>query len=84
MKVRAERNGQVHLLPNPMAKVTYRGVSYDTTERKTEELATSEMTYRGVKYNRINELGMIRRQMIQKNNRHETSLHNAGKKMIKH
>ena len=33
-----------------MAQVTYRGVKYDTNDRKQESCAKSEMTYRGVKF----------------------------------
>ena len=33
-----------------MAKVTYRGVQYDTDNRKQETCKKSEMTYRGVKF----------------------------------
>ena len=35
---------------NPMAQVTYRGVKYDTNDRKQESCVKSEMTYRGVKF----------------------------------
>ena len=35
---------------NPMAQVTYRGVMYDTNDRKQESCVKSEMTYRGVKF----------------------------------
>ena len=33
-----------------MAQVTYRGVKYDTNERKQSTSAKSELTYRGVKF----------------------------------
>ena len=33
-----------------MAQVTYRGVKYDTNERKQTASAKSELTYRGVKH----------------------------------
>ena len=33
-----------------MAQVTYRGVQYDTNERKQTTSAKSELTYRGVKH----------------------------------
>ena len=33
-----------------MAQVTYRGVQYDTNERKQSTSAKSELTYRGVKF----------------------------------
>jgi len=33
-----------------MAKVTYRGVQYDTNERKQSTSSKSELTYRGVKF----------------------------------
>ena len=35
---------------NPMAKVTYRGIKYDTDKRNKQTCAKSEMTYRGVKF----------------------------------
>ncbi len=35
-----------------MAQVTYRGVKYDTTDRKQTVQSKSEMTYRGVKFNK--------------------------------
>ena len=35
---------------NPMAKVTYRGVSYDTDTRKAASSSKSDLTYRGVKH----------------------------------
>ena len=34
-----------------MAKVTYRGVEYDTDSRKSNTSIKSELTYRGVKHN---------------------------------
>ena len=33
-----------------MAQVTYRGVKYNTNDRKQESCTKSEMTYRGVKF----------------------------------
>ena len=33
-----------------MAQVTYRGVQYDTNERKQSTSSKSELTYRGVKH----------------------------------
>jgi len=33
-----------------MAKVTYRGVVYDTNDRKQESCNKSELTYRGIKF----------------------------------
>ena len=33
-----------------MAQVTYRGVKYDTNDRKPTAQSKSEMTYRGVKF----------------------------------
>ena len=33
-----------------MAQVTYRGVKYNTNDRKQESCVKSEMTYRGVKF----------------------------------
>ena len=35
-----------------MAQVTYRGVQYDTNERKQTQPNKSELTYRGVKFNK--------------------------------
>ena len=35
-----------------MAQVTYRGVQYDTNERKQKTSSKSELTYRGVKFNK--------------------------------
>ena len=36
---------------NPMAQVTYRGVKYDTNDRKqTTPPSKTEMSYRGVKF----------------------------------
>ena len=35
-----------------MAKVTYRGVQYDTNERNQTQLQKSELTYLGVKFNK--------------------------------
>ena len=48
------RNGVKSLLlwSKPMAKVTYRGVQYDTNERKQTQSQQSELTYRGVKFNK--------------------------------
>jgi len=39
-----------------MAKVTYRGVQYDTNERKQTQSQKSELTYRGVKYSKADEV----------------------------
>ena len=49
-----EGTGQKSLLlwRKPMAKVTYRGVQYDTNERKQTQSQKSELTYRGVKFNK--------------------------------
>ncbi len=35
---------------NPMAQVTYRGVKYNTNDRKQESCNKSELTYRGIKF----------------------------------
>jgi len=35
---------------NPMAQVTYRGVKYDTNDRKQTTPSKTEMSYRGVKF----------------------------------
>ena len=35
-----------------MAQVTYRGVKYDTTERKQAQSQQVQETYRGVKFNK--------------------------------
>ena len=35
---------------NPMAQVTYRGVKYDTNDRKQTSPSKTEMSYRGVKF----------------------------------
>ena len=35
---------------NPMAQVTYRGVQYDTNERKQVKSQKVQETYRGVKF----------------------------------
>ena len=40
------------LWSKPMAQVTYRGVQYDTNERKQTQSQKSELTYRGVKFNK--------------------------------
>jgi len=47
-----EGTGQKSLLlwSNTMAKVTYRGVSYDTDTRKAKQTQKVEETYRGVKF----------------------------------
>ena len=49
-----EGTGQKSLLlwRKPMAQVTYRGVQYDTNERKQTTSKKSELTYRGVKFNK--------------------------------
>ena len=49
-----EGTGQKSLLlwRKPMAQVTYRGVQYDTNERKQTTSQKSELTYRGVKFNK--------------------------------
>ena len=39
-----------------MAKVTYRGVQYDTNERKQAKPNKSELTYRGVKHSTVDEV----------------------------
>ena len=33
-----------------MAQVTYRGVQYDTNERKQTQSQKSELTYRGIRF----------------------------------
>ena len=33
-----------------MAKVNYRGVEYDTNDRKQESCNKSDLTYRGIKF----------------------------------
>ena len=38
------------LWSTPMAQVTYRGVKYDTTERKQAQTHKVQETYRGVKF----------------------------------
>ena len=35
-----------------MAQVTYRGIKYDTTERKQAQSHKVQETYRGVKFNK--------------------------------
>ena len=47
-----EGTGQKSLLlwRKPMAQVTYRGVKYDTNNRKQETCNKSELTYRGIKF----------------------------------
>jgi hypothetical protein len=47
-----EGTGQKSLLlwRNPMAKVTYRGVSYDTNDKKSCQKEATVLTYRGVKH----------------------------------
>ena len=47
-----EGTGQKSLLlwRNPMAQVTYRGVKYDTNDRKQESCNKSDLTYRGIKF----------------------------------
>ena len=49
-----EGTGQKSLLlwRKPMAQVTYRGVKYDTTERKQAQTHKVQETYRGVKFNK--------------------------------
>jgi hypothetical protein len=49
-----EGTGQKSLLlwRKPMAQVTYRGVKYDTNNRKQETCNKSELTYRGIKFNK--------------------------------
>ena len=47
------RNGELKTLllwRNPMAQVTYRGVKYDTNDRKQESCNKSVLTYRGIKF----------------------------------
>ena len=36
-----------------MAQVTYRGVKYDTTERKQAQSQNVQETYRGVKFSKL-------------------------------
>ena len=36
-----------------MAQVTYRGIKYDTTERKQAQSQQVQETYRGVKFNKL-------------------------------
>ena len=47
-----EGTGRKSLLlwSKPMAQVTYRGVQYDTNERKQSTSSKSQLTYRGVKF----------------------------------
>ena len=49
-----EGTGQKSLLlwRKPMAQVTYRGVKYDTTERKQAQTHKVQEIYRGVKFNK--------------------------------
>ena len=44
------RNGLINLLlwRNQMAKVTYRGVVYDTDNKKAQQAKEVELTYRGI------------------------------------
>ena len=50
-KSRLKERSKIPLLwRKPMAKVTYRGVQYDTNERKQSTSSKSELTYRGVKH----------------------------------
>ena len=51
-KSRLKERGLIHLTfrRKQMAQVTYRGVQYDTNERKQTASAKSELTYRGVKH----------------------------------
>ena len=53
-----EGTGQKSLLlwSKPMAQVTYRGVQYDTNERKQAKPNKSELTYRGVKHSKADEV----------------------------
>ena len=38
---------------NPMAQVTYRGVKYDTNDKRNQTASSkTEMTYRGVKFDK--------------------------------
>ena len=39
-----------------MAQVTYRGVQYDTNERKQSTSSKSQLTYRGVKHSKVDEV----------------------------
>ena len=39
-----------------MAQVTYRGVKYDTNSRKATPSSKSELTYRGVKHSKVDEV----------------------------
>ena len=39
-----------------MAKVTYRGVQYDTDNKKVSTSSKSELTYRGVKHSKYDEV----------------------------
>ena len=47
-----EGTGQKSLLlwRNPMAQVTYRGVSYDTNNKKSCQKEATVLTYRGIKH----------------------------------
>ena len=44
------RNGLINLLlwRNQMAQVTYRGVKYDTNNKKAQQTKEVELTYRGI------------------------------------
>ena len=45
-----ERIKPLLLWRKPMAQVTYRGVQYDTNDSKQVKSQKSELTYRGVKF----------------------------------
>ena len=52
------RNGVLSTLSEdkPMAQVTYRGVKYDTDTRKSHTPIKSDLTYRGVKHSKVDEV----------------------------
>ena len=51
-KTRLKQRGLIHLTfrRKPMAQVTYRGVQYDTNERKQVKSQKVQETYRGIKF----------------------------------
>jgi len=36
-----------------MAQVTYRGIKYDTNDKKNSEKSKSQLTYRGIKHTAV-------------------------------
>ena len=57
-KSRLKERGLIHLTfrRKTMAKVTYRGVQYDTNDSKQTQSQKSELTYRGVKHSKADEV----------------------------